>query len=147
LNLVATPIQTEIYKRVSQYVPKIKDVATPGYVFGCVVSIEKQDEDQPKNALMAALAAYSWTKVVVVVDDDVDPFDAADVLWAIQTRCTPETGIYLIPRLPSYTREDVRDVHRGKVGIDATAPLGDKDLFARRRFPGEEKIVLEDYLD
>jgi UbiD family decarboxylase len=147
LNLVATPIQTEIYKRVSQYVPKVRDVATPGYVFGCVVSIEKENEDQPKNALMAALAAYSWTKVVVVVDHDVDPFDAADVLWAIQTRCTPETGIYNIPRLPSYTREDVRDVHRGKVGIDATAPLGNKDLFARRRFPGEESIVLEDYLD
>jgi UbiD family decarboxylase len=122
-------------------------VATPGYVFGCVVAIEKENEDQPKNALMAAMAAYSWTKVVVVVDHDVDPFDAADVLWAIQTRCTPETGIYNIPRLPSYTREDVRDVHRGKVGIDATAPLGNKDLFARRRFPGEESIVLEDYLD
>ncbi len=147
LNLVATPIQTEIYKRVSQYVPKVRDVATPGYVFGCVVAIEKENEDQPKNALMAALAAYSWTKVVVVVDHDVDPFDAADVLWAIQTRCTPETGIYNIPRLPSYTREDVRDVHRGKVGIDATAPLGNKDLFACRRFPGEERIVLEDYLD
>ena len=77
----------------------------------------------------------------------VNPFDAADVLWAVQTRCTPESGIYLIPNLPSYTREDVRDVHRGKVGIDATAPLGRGDLFTRRRFPGEETIALEDYLD
>jgi 2,5-furandicarboxylate decarboxylase 1 len=147
LNLVGTPIQTEIYKRISRYVPRIKDVATPGYVFGCVVSIEKQTEDQPKNALLAALAAYSWTKVVVIVDHDVDPFDAADVLWAIQTRYTPETGVYVIPRIPSYTREDVRDVHRGKVGIDATAPLNRKDVFARRRFPGEEEIELENYID
>lgn len=147
LNLVGVPIQTEIYKRVSQYAPKIKDVATPGYVFGCVVSIEKQNEDQARNVLLAAMAAYSWTKVVVVVDEDVDPFDAADVLWAIQTRCTPETGIYVVPRIPSYTREDVRDIHRGKVGIDATVPLDKKELFARRRFPGEDKINLKDYID
>jgi 2,5-furandicarboxylate decarboxylase 1 len=146
LNLVGVPVQTEIFKKVSSFVPRIKDIATPGYVFGCVISIHKQNEDQPKNALLAAMAAYTWTKFVVVVDDDVDPFDAADVLWAIETRCTPETGIYVVPRIPSYTREDVRDVHRGKVGIDATVPLDKKDLFARRKFPGEEAVRLEDYL-
>jgi len=147
LNLVGVPVQAEVYKKVSAYVPKIVDIATPGYVFGCVIAIEKQNEDQPKNALLAALAAYSWVKLAVIVDDDVDPFDAADVLWAIQTRCTPETGIYTIPRIPSYTREDVREVHRGKVGIDATVPLALKDKFERRRFPGEDRVRLSDYLD
>ena len=147
LNLVGVPVQAEIYKKVSTFVPRIVDIATPGYVFGCVIAIEKSNEDQPKNALLAAMAAYSWTKIVVVVDSDVDPFDAADVLWAIQTRCTPETGFYMIPRIPSYTREDVRDIHRGKVGIDATVPLAKKELFARRRFPGEDRIRLQEYLD
>lgn len=147
LNLVGVPIQTEIYKKVSAFVPRIRDIATPGYVFGCVISIEKQNEDQPKNALIAALGGYSWTKIVVVVDEDVDPFNAADVLWAIQTRCTPDTGTYLIPRVPSYTREDVREVHRGKLGLDATVPMPMKALFARRRFPGEDTIHLKDYLN
>lgn len=147
LNLVGVPVQAEIFKKVSSFVPKIKDIATPGYVFGCVIAIHKQNEDQPKNALLAAMAAYTWTKFVVIVDDDVDPFDAADVLWAIETRCTPETGVYLVPRIPSYTREDVRDVHRGKVGIDATVPLAKKSIFERRRFPGEASIRIEDYLD
>ena len=146
LNLVGVPIQAEIYKKVTNFVPKIRDIATPGYVFGCVISIDKQNDDQARNAMLAALGGYSWTKVVVVVDKDVDPFNAADVLWAIQTRCTPETGIYVVPRIPSYTREDVREVHRGKVGIDATAPISMKDLFERRRFPGEADIRLEDYI-
>ncbi|MGE0847151.1 MAG: UbiD family decarboxylase [Flavobacteriaceae bacterium] len=146
LNLVGVPIQAEIYKKVSAFVPRIHDIATPGYVFGCVIAIDKQNEDQPRNAMLAALGGYSWTKVVVIVDKDVDPFNAADVLWAIQTRCTPETGIYVVPRIPSYTREDVREVHRGKVGIDATAPLSMKSLFERRRFPGEADIRLEDYI-
>ncbi len=147
LNLVGVPIQAEIYKKVSTFVPHIKDIATPGYVFGCVMAIAKTNEDQPKNALLAAMAAYSWTKVVVVVDTDVDPFDAADVLWAIQTRCTPDTGIYQVPRIPSYTREDVREIHRGKVGIDATVPLDKSALFARRVFPGEAAVRLDDYVD
>jgi UbiD family decarboxylase len=147
LNLVGVPVQVEVYKKVQAYAPRIKDIATPGYVFGCVLSIVKENEDQPKNALLAALASYAWIKVAVVVDDDVDPFDASDVLWAIQTRCTPETGVYVIPRIPSYTREDVRHVHRGKVGIDATVPLDMKAVFERRRFPGEDRIRLEDYLD
>ncbi|HUL31974.1 MAG TPA: UbiD family decarboxylase [Thermodesulfobacteriota bacterium] len=146
LNLVGVPIQVEVYKKIAPFVPHVKDIATPGYVFGCVISIRKENEDQPKNAVLAALAAYSWIKVAVVVDDDVNPFDAADVLWAVQTRCTPETGIYVIPRIPSYTREDIRDIHRGKVGIDATIPLTKKDMFARRLFPGEKQIRLEDYL-
>ena len=147
LNVVGIPVQTEIYKKVSTFVPTIKDIATPGYVFGCVISITKQNEDQPKNALLAAMGAYSWTKFVVVVADDVAPFNAADVIWAIQTRSTPDTAIYHVPRVPSYTREDVSDVHRGKFGIDATAPLGRGDLFARRRFPGEEALNLGDYID
>jgi 2,5-furandicarboxylate decarboxylase 1 len=146
LNLVGVPVQVEVYKKIAAFVPHIKDIATPGYVFGCVISIHKENEDQPKNAVLAALAAYSWVKVAVVVDDDVNPFDAADVLWAVQTRCTPETGIYVIPRIPSYTREDIRDIHRGKIGIDATVPLAKKEMFARRLFPGEEQIRLEDYL-
>ncbi len=146
MNLVGVPIQTEIYKKVSSFVPQIKDIATPGYVFGCVISINKQNEDQARNAVLAALGGYSWTKVVVVVDDDVDPFNASDVLWAIQTRSTPDTDVYTIPRVSSYTREDVREVHRGKLGIDATAPLSMKALFERRRFPGEEAISLEDYI-
>jgi 2,5-furandicarboxylate decarboxylase 1 len=146
LNLVGVPVQAEIYKKVASFVPRIKDIATPGYVFGCVIAIEKDNEDQPKNALLAAMAAYTWTKVVVIVDSDVNAFDATDVLWAIQTRCTPDTGIYLVPRIPSYTREDVREIHRGKVGIDATVPLSKKDLFARRHFPGESEVRLEEYI-
>jgi len=147
LNIVGVPIQAEIFKKVAPYVPRIIDIATPGFVFGCVISIQKENEDQPKNALLSALAGYSWIKVAVVVDEDVNPFDLDDVLWAIQTRCTPETGIYLIPRIPSYTREDLREIHRGKVGIDATYPLSMKEKFMRRKFPGEEKIRLEDYIE
>jgi 3-polyprenyl-4-hydroxybenzoate decarboxylase len=86
-------------------------------------------------------------KVVIVVDADVDPHDPQEVLWAVHTRNTPETGIYTIPRLGSFQRADVRNAHRGKVGIDATAPMSMRDVFRRRAFPGMEDIDLDAVLD
>jgi UbiD family decarboxylase len=146
LNLVGVPIQVEVLKKVAQYVPEVEDIVTPGYVFGCVISLRKRTDDDARNAMLAALAAYSWIKLVVVVDDDVDPSDPGDVLWAIHTRCTPDSGVTLLRDFPTYTREDVAHVHRGKIGIDATAPLALRELFARRRFPGEEGLDLGDYI-
>jgi 2,5-furandicarboxylate decarboxylase 1 len=68
------------------------------------------------------------------------------VMWAIHTRCRPDTGIHILPNLPSFPRDDVKPVHRGKLGVDATYPLAMKEIFRRRRFPGIEAINLADYV-
>jgi 4-hydroxy-3-polyprenylbenzoate decarboxylase len=48
-------------------------------------------------------------RIVVVVDEDVDPSNLADVMWAIATRCEPSESIDMIrdawssaldPRIP-----------------------------------------------
>ena len=52
----------------------------------------------------------------------------------------------MVKGVSSYTREDVRDVHIGKFGIDATKPLKIKDIMRRRFVPGEEEIRIEDYI-
>ncbi|MCK9915254.1 UbiD family decarboxylase [Microbacteriaceae bacterium K1510] len=144
--LLGVPLQTEVYKRVSAFA-RIRDIATPGHIFGCVVSIEKTSDDQAKAVMLAAMAAHPWMKIVIVVDADVDPHDPTEVLWAIHTRNTPETGIMMIPHLGSFQRADVRAAHRGKVAIDATAPMAMKDVFKRRQFPGINELDLNDFLD
>ena len=146
LRLLGIPIEQQVFKHVRQYVPRIVGISTTGFVFGCVIAIEKENEDQPKNALLSALASYAWIKLAIVVDSDVDIEDAADVLWAVQTRCRPDTGVMLISGVPSYTREDVRAMHSGKLGIDATLPLDYRRVGQRRRVPGEEALDLTDYL-
>jgi len=150
LNLLGLPIETQVYKAAKKYAT-VKDVfltqGSNGFTFNCVVSIQKQNEFQPKNVLLAALATHPWVKICTVVDDDVKPDDSADVFWAISNRCRPDDGIFIIPGMPSYTREDVRVIHKGKVGIDATYPIELKQTFRRRIIPGEEKIQLEDYIE
>jgi 2,5-furandicarboxylate decarboxylase 1 len=147
LYLLGLPIEAEIYQHVKKFAPnQIVGISTTSFVFGCVISIKKQTEEQPKNVFLSALASYSWIKMCIVVDEDVDIYDAADVLWAVQTRCCPDKDIVIAKGVSSYTREDVREVHIGKIGIDATKPLKIKDIMRRRFIPGEEKICIKDYL-
>jgi len=42
------------------------------------------------------MLATQW-KVVIAVDEDVDPWDANQVLWAISARCRPDIDVLMIP--------------------------------------------------
>jgi UbiD family decarboxylase len=140
------PIEAEIYKHVKAFAPQITGISTTSFVFNCVISIKKENEEQPKNVILSALASYAWTKMCIVVDDDVNIYDPGDVLWAIQTRCRPDRDIIIVPGVSGYSREDVKELHIGKVGIDATVPLHMKETMRRRKILGEEQVKLEDYL-
>ena len=40
-------------------------------------------------------------KYVIVVDDDVDPIDLAQVMWAVVTRSDPSTSLTIVAGLPT----------------------------------------------
>jgi 3-polyprenyl-4-hydroxybenzoate decarboxylase len=76
-------------------------------------------------------------RVVVTVDDDVDPSDLADVMWAITTRCEPSESVDIVrqawssaldPRITAQARERGETSH-SKMIIDACKPFGWKDEF------------------
>ncbi len=148
INLLGLPIEAEIFNHIRKFAPisDIKAIAALPFVFGAFISIKKSSEEQPKNILASAMASYSWTKFVVVVDEDVNVYDPDDVLWAIQTRCCPERDVMIIPGVSSYTREDVKGDNIGKFGIDATAPLSKKSSYTRRTNPYFGIIELEKYI-
>ena len=147
LNLLALPIEAEIYNHIRKFAnpEDIIDVHASPFVFGCFIRLKKRNEQQPKNILLSALASYAWTQFVVVVDEDVDVRKPNDVFWAIQTRCCPQTGVMLIPGVSSYTREDVKDENIGKLGIDATAPLSKAHIYRRRTNKMDALINIDDY--
>jgi 2,5-furandicarboxylate decarboxylase 1 len=123
---------------------------TPGGVcrYHAVISIDKQNEGEAKNAIFAAFASSQEMKHVVVVDRDVNIFDSVEVEWAIATRCQAGRDVFVVPRasgnkLDPSSDDGVSD----KMGIDATVPLeASSERFEKIRIPGEEKIVLEEYL-
>ena len=109
-----------------------------------LVQIEKRYEGQAAKVMLGAFGAETNRQLYCVVVD-VDIHDLKDVIWAMSTRCRPDRDIIQIPNVPSYAR-DPHQVHWGRLGIDATAPLEWRDEFERKGYPGLESIRLEDYL-
>lgn len=145
LALLSLMLQTEVYKRI-QPIARVRDIGMPGQILGCVVAIEKTSDEQARAVMLAAMAAHPWMKIVIVVDADVDPHDSEEVLWAIHTRCRPDSGVHVAPGVPSFPRPDIKPVHSGKLAIDATVPMSMREVLKRRRFPGLESINLADYV-
>lgn len=56
----------------------------------CVISMKKQNESQPWQALNAAVALDpTLGKIFIVVDEDIDPRDPESVIWALSFRMQP----------------------------------------------------------
>jgi 2,5-furandicarboxylate decarboxylase 1 len=117
-----------------------------------IVSIKKQ-AGEGKNALLAALTAQD-IKHVVVVDDDIDVFDATDVEWAIATRVQGDKDVVIIPGArakpldPSLAVTPQGVVPTGaKVGIDATIGEGiPRERFERIAYAYADSAKIGDYV-
>ena len=99
--LGSLPRMGVVYRTVKQYVPGVTNVNIPSHSrMYCFVSIKKESEMDVKRAAMAALNVEPFNlKTIVIVDDDIDVFNDAEVLWAIGTRCHFERGLTLLPNM------------------------------------------------
>ena len=64
-----------------------------------VISIRQAYPGHAKQAALLAASCQSGSylgRFVVVVDEDVDPTNMFDVLWAVSTRCDPATDIDIV---------------------------------------------------
>ena len=137
--LQGLPQEPRIYKSVNNAVPTVENVVlTEG---GCcwlhaVVSIRKQTEGDGKNAIMAALSAHPSLKHCVVVDTDVNVFDAEDVEYAISTRVKGDRDIMIVPNVRGSSLDPVAesDGTTTKIGVDATKSLKTLEKFERVSF-------------
>jgi len=133
--LMGCPYEPKIYKAVAGVTEVRNVVLTKG---GCgylhaVVQIKKSTQGDGKNAIMAAFAAHTSLKHVVVVDEDIDPSDPHDVEYAIATRVSGDKDVMVITgvrgsSLDPCQKEDGTNV---KIGVDATMVFGHEDEFRR----------------
>jgi 2,5-furandicarboxylate decarboxylase 1 len=115
-----------------------------------VISIKKQP-GEGKNALLAALSVMDL-KHVVVVDDDIDVFDPAEVEWAIATRVQGDRDVMVIgnarakPLDPSLPQGSGTVPTGAKIGIDATIPEGiPKEHYERITYAYADTAKIADY--
>jgi 2,5-furandicarboxylate decarboxylase 1 len=159
-HLGGIPLEGSIYRAVKQSVPTVKNVHLPSSGcsrFHAYVQIKKTAAGQGREAIVAALAVDRRIKHVVVVDEDINIYDDAEVLWAIATRSRWDRDLVVIPNLSSTTRDPTAyagspgnlSYHSytvAKGGIDATMPAPPEPFEIRIKVPEEvmQKIRLED---
>lgn len=133
--LMGVPYEPVIFRAVSA-VTTVKNVVLTtggcGY-FHAVIQIRKNTQGDAKNAILAALAAHTSLKHVVVVDEDIDPADPDEVEYAIATRVRGDRDILIIPGARGSSLDPCRmaDGTNVKVGVDATMVLGHEHEFTR----------------
>jgi UbiD family decarboxylase len=143
--LMGLPHEVLIWNSVSKVVPKVYAVnlseGGSGWLHA-IISIDKQLEGDGKNALLAAFAAHPSLKHAVVVDSDINVFDASEVEWAIATRFQASEDLIIIGKARGSSLDPSADQETcltTKVGIDATSPLAKpKEKFERAKIPANE---------
>lgn len=112
--------------------PEIVDVWLPPHACSyrmAIISIRKRYPGHAKRIMMGLwgmLPQFTYTKLIVVVDDDVDPTNWDDVAWAIATRFDASRDLTVIDRTPIDYLDFASPLSGlgGKLGIDATNKIG-----------------------
>ena len=113
-----------LLRRFVRHINPQANVHIPPYAngFAAIIQIKRDNPGQPKNLAMAAMTAHINIRNVIVVDDDINIYDPADVLWAITNRVDWRQDVFQVPNAQGHEMDPVADI-RGvatKLGIDAT---------------------------
>lgn len=151
VSMAGIPTEASILGMVEKAMPgKLRNVycaSAGGGKYMAVLQFQKSvpsDEGRQRQAALLAFSAFSELKHVFLVDEDVDPFDISDVLWAMNTRFQGDADIITIPGVRCHPLDPSNDPRctpscrdRGiacKTIFDCTVPFDQKDRFRRARF-------------
>lgn len=112
---------------------------------GMIIQLRKRrdrDERGIRDIMLLCFAICPSLRMVVLADDDVDIYDANDVLWAMVTRCDPGEAMMVLPPSGSWSSSRVRPISpstpKYRVGFDCTVPFSSKAQFDRGEFASVE---------
>jgi 2,5-furandicarboxylate decarboxylase 1 len=101
-----------------------------------VVSLRQPRPGDTRKAAFAIWAAVNLIKQVVVVDDDIDPWDQAQVEWAMATRMKADRDIVIVPGVRTDRSEPLESGGTvAKLAIDATRRESDRSDWKKAQPP------------
>ena len=117
---------------VQQQFPEVVDCWLPPESASYRIAVASINKRYPGHArrimlgLWSMLPQFTYTKLIIVVDEDIDARNWSDVMWAVATRSDPSRDLVVLSDTPI----DVLDFASpqpglgGKLGIDATRKIG-----------------------
>lgn len=120
-------IERSFLPLIQLFQPEVVDFSMPasGWFQGlAIASIRKRYPGQAKKVMMGlwGMGQLALTKMIIVVDSDVNVHDIDDVIWAVTTRTDAARDITIVENAPTDTLDPASPlVNLGsKLGIDAT---------------------------
>ena len=145
------PIEASILRTMKGAVPGVIDTSwvDSGGPLTIIIRMKKSVEGEPMRAAMAAFSASNFIKIAIIVDEEIDPCNLKEVMWAVSTRVQPEEDVQLLKNLQGHVLDpSLRSEIKGSgMIIDATRPL-DRPFPRKGTVPDDvwKKISLKDYL-
>jgi 4-hydroxy-3-polyprenylbenzoate decarboxylase len=130
-SVMAAALNEMFIPLLQEQFPEVTDFYLPPEACSYRVAIVSIRKQYPGHARRIMFAIWSWlrqftyTKTVIVTDDDIDVRNWKDVIWAISTRADPVRDTLLVENTPI----DYLDFASpepglgGKMGIDATRKI------------------------
>ena len=151
VNMAGIPTEASIISMCARAMPgRVQNVyaASPGGgKYMAVIQFKKlmpSDEGRQRQAALVAFTAFPELKHVWLVDEDVDPFDIKDVIWAMNTRFQADADVITIPGVRCHPLDPSNDPTMDpsirdhgiacKTIFDCTVPYDQKDRFHRSAF-------------
>ena len=144
LILGAIPKEATLLTHLRRNFPNVLDVhLSPGGV-DALPPLHQDEEDAGGPGQERHLGAFAGSfdlKHIIVVDEDVDIHNPAEVEWAVATRFQADRDLVIVPESQgSKLDPSTRDGVGAKMGLDATKPFAAEEMaFKRIRVPGEER--------
>ncbi|HJX39029.1 MAG TPA: UbiD family decarboxylase [Anaerolineae bacterium] len=109
-----------------------------------IITMHRPKPGEARRAITLAMGQVNLLKLVIVVDDDIDPEDWSQVEWALATRMRAERDIVVFPGARADRCEPLEEnLTVTKVGIVATSLPGDGDPGGRFELARPPREVLE----
>ncbi|MFD4198252.1 non-oxidative hydroxyarylic acid decarboxylases subunit C [Amycolatopsis thermoflava] len=131
--LMAANTCVPIYQQLKEAFPEVQAVNAM-YTHGllAIISTKKRYGGFAKAVGMRAMTTphgLGYVKTVIMVDEDVDPFNLPQVMWALSTKVNPAGDLVNIPNLPVLELDPGSQPAgiTNKMIIDATTPVAPDD--------------------
>lgn len=151
VNMAGIPTEASIIQMVERAMPgRLQNVyccSAGGGKYMAVLQFKKRfqsDEGRQRQAALLAFSAFSELKHIFLVDEDVDPFDMNDVLFAMNTRYQGDIDTIFIPGVRCHPLDPSQKMEYNlalrdngiscKMVFDCTVPYAQKKRFERSKF-------------
>jgi len=131
-SVMASALNEMFIPLLQEQFPEVMDFYLPPEACSYRVAIVSISKQYPGHARRIMFGIWSWlrqftyTKTIIVTDDDIDIRDWKEVIWAISTRADPVRDTVLVENTPIDYLDfaSPRPGLGGKMGIDATHKIG-----------------------